>query len=458
MPEAAWKPKVNPWIIAVTVTLATFMEVLDTSIANVALPHIAGGLGASYDEATWVITCYLVSNAVVLPISAYLTALFGRKRLYMTCVAMFGASALLCGLAPSLPLLLFFRVLQGAGGGGLGPSEQAILTDTFPEEKRSMAFAVYGFAVVMAPVLGPTVGGWITENYSWRWIFLINIPIAILSLILTHKLIEDPPRIQEEVRKSKEGDFRIDYLGFGLTALTFGALEFVLDKGQEDDWLSSSFITSAVVVSVFALIALIVWELHLARANKRPILDLRLFKNRTFAVSFVMMFVVGLALYATSNLLPNLLQNLMGYTAELAGFVMSFGGIATLISMPIVGILGSKMDNRYLAGFGFALTGCTILYLTNMDLQMSFQYASGIRFIQMLGVAFLFVPVSTLAYTGTTPAQSNDVSGMTNLARNVGGSCGTALVTTMLSRKQQVHQTYLDSHAKNSNPFYLAKI
>ena len=422
MPEAAWKPKVNPWTIAVTVTLATFMEVLDTSIANVALPHIAGGLGASYDESTWVINCYLVSNAVVLPISAYLTTLFGRKRLYMTCVALFGVSSLLCGFAPSLPLLLFFRVLQGAGGGGLGPCEQAILTDTFPQEKRSMAFAVYGLAVVLAPVLGPTLGGFITEHYSWRWIFFINIPIAILSLILTHKLIEDPPRIQEEVKKSKQGSFRLDYLGFGLTALTFGALECVLDKGQEDDWFNSPFITCAFVVCLFALTALIVWELRRARTDQRPILDLRLFKNRTFAVSFVMMFIVGLALYATSNLLPNLLQNLMGYTAESAGFVMSFGGIATVLTMPLVGILGGKMDNRYLAAFGFALTGCTILYLTNMDLQMSFQYASEIRFVQMLGISFLFVPVSTLSYTGTTEAQGNDVSGMTNLARNVGGS------------------------------------
>jgi len=334
-PDANWKPKHNPWAVALTVTLATFMEVLDTSIANVALPHIAGGLGASQDEATWVLTSYLVANAVILPMSAYLVGFLGRKRFYMICVALFGISSMLCGLAPSLPLLIFFRVLQGAGGGGLQPSEQAILADTFPPHKRGQAFAVYGMAVVLAPAIGPTLGGWITDNYTWRWIFFINVPIAIVSLILTSRIVEDPPHIHAEVAAQRKRGLNLDYMGFGLLALGFGSLQFVLDKGQENDWFGSHVITTFFILCVASLVTLIFWEIAQIRRGQRPILDLTMFRNRNFTISAFLMFVLGFTLFGTTVLIPLFVQQMMGYTAEQAGLVISPGGIAILVLMPL---------------------------------------------------------------------------------------------------------------------------
>jgi DHA2 family multidrug resistance protein len=452
-----YKPRVNPWIIAVTVTLATIMEVLDTSIANVALPHIAGSLGASQDESTWVITSYLVANAIVLPLGAYLGSIIGRKRFYMTCVAIFGLSSLLCGLAPSLPLLLFFRVVQGLGGGGLQPSEQSILADTFPPAKRGQAFAVYGLAVITAPIIGPTLGGWITDNYDWRWIFFINIPVAIISLTLTHRLVEDTPAIKKEVREAKKSGFKLDFTGFGLVALTFGCLEVVLDKGQQDDWLSSHFIFAFTALAVAGLICLVLWELWQIRKGHRPILDLRLFAQRNFCVAFVMMFALGFTLYATTVLLPQLLQSLMGYTAELSGLAMSTGGLATIICMPIVGILISRIDGRFLIMFGFGSIAIALVHMTGLNLQMSFGYAATLRFYQSIGLPFLFVPINTLAYTGIAPDKNNDVSGLTNLARNIGGSCGTSFFTTMLARRSQVHQQYLVKHVSNGEAAWMSR-
>jgi DHA2 family multidrug resistance protein len=450
--------KVNPWIIALTVTLATFMEVLDTSIANVALPHISGSLGASQDESTWIISCYLVSNAVILPVSAYMATLIGRKRFYMICVALFGVSSLLCGLAPTLPILLFFRVLQGVGGGGLAPSEQAILADTFPPEKRGQAFALYGLAVVLAPTLGPTLGGWITDNYDWRWIFFINIPVAVLSLFLVNRLIEDPPALKKEVEAARKGKVNFDYLGFGLVALAFGSLEVLLDKGQEDDWFSSTFIRVFFFLFAAGLVGFVVWEISCIRKGKKPILDLRLMKNRYFAVSMVLMFMIGLALYSVLTMLPQLLQNEMGYTAQLAGEALSLGGLATMLSMVVVGVIVAKTDARYMVVFGFLAMGAALLYSTTLNLQMSFGYASMLRIYQSLGVAFLFIPVNTLSYVGVKPEQNNDVSGLINLARNIGGSCGTSLFTTMLARYEQMNQHNLSQHTNPGNPGYVARL
>ncbi len=450
--------KVNPWVIALTVTLATFMEVLDTSIANVALPHISGSLGASQDESTWIISSYLVANAVVLPVSSYMTSLIGRKRFYMICVAIFGLSSLLCGLAPTLPILLFFRVLQGAGGGGLGPSEQAILADTFPPEKRGQAFALYGFAVVLAPTLGPTLGGWITDNYDWRWIFFINIPVALLSLFLVNRLIEDPPAIKKEVEAAKKGKFSFDYLGFSLVALAFGSLEVVLDKGQEDDWFGSTFIRVFFWLFVIGISGFIAWEIRCIRQKKKPILDLRLFLNKNLSISMILMFMVGVALYSTLTLLPQLLQNELGYTAQLAGEALSLGGLAVLCCMVVVGVLVAKSDARYLVVFGFVVMGLALLYSTGINLQMSFGYASRLRIFQSIGLAFLFVPVNTLCYIGMKPEQSNDVSGLINLARNIGGSCGTSLFTTMLARYEQQNQHNLAQHVNAGNAAYMARI
>jgi DHA2 family multidrug resistance protein len=456
MPEATWKPRHNPWLIAISVTLATFMEVLDTSIANVSLPHIAGSLSASVNEATWVLTCYLISNAIILPASAYISSLIGRKRFYMTCVVLFGSSSLLCGLAPTLPLLLLFRIMQGIGGGGLAPSEQAILADTFPPNKRGQAFALYGMAVVFAPVIGPTLGGWITDNFHWRWIFFINIPVSIVSLMLTSRLVEDPPHVQAEVREARGGGFRLDYTGFALVALAFGCLEVVLDKGQDDDWYSSGFIRTFAILCGLGFVALISWELREVRLMHRPILNLRLFLNRTFAISFGMMFVLGFALYGTTVLIPELLQTLMGYTAEKAGAALSFGGLATMACMPIVGRLIGKVDPRYLIAFGFGSMGLALVYMGGLNLQMSFEHAALMRVYQAFGLAFLFVPIQTMSYTDVPMRQNNDVSGLTNLARNVGGSCGTAFLVTMLARLSQRHQMDLAAHVAAGDPIFMA--
>ena len=321
-PHAEWRPRHNPWAVALTVTMATFMEVLDTSIANVALPHIAGSLSASTDESTWVLTSYLVSNAVILPMSGWASDLMGRKRFYMTCVALFGASSLLCGLAPSLPLLILFRVLQGVGGGGLAPSEQAILADTFEPRKRGAAFALYGMAVVLAPAIGPTLGGWITDNYNWRWIFFINVPVAIVSLFLTDRLVEDPPELAEK----RNSEIKIDYIGLALIGVGLGCLQVVLDKGQSDDWFQSDFILAFGVIGIAAILIAIIWELF----QKDPVVDVRMFKNRNFAIAFVMMVMLGLALFGSTVLIPQYLQTLLGYTAQQAGMALSPGGLVVM--------------------------------------------------------------------------------------------------------------------------------
>src|SRR3979490_3136018 len=344
---AEWRSPVNPWIIAGAVTLATFMEVLDTSIANVALPHIAGSLSAGTDESTWVLTSYLVSNAIVLPLSVWLSSIVGRKRFYMSCVALFTISSDLCGFAPNLPMLIVFRVLQGAGGGGLQPSEQAILADTFPPAKRGMAFAVYGAAVIMAPAIGPTLGGWITDNFSWRWIFFVNIPVGILSLMLTSRLIQDPP----EFRRRKWSETQIDYMGLGLIAVGLGALQIVLDKGQREDWFESQFIVVLTVVSPAALIFAVIWEWR----HKDPIVELHLYKERTFATANFLMFMLGFALLGSTLLLPLFMQTLLGYTAERSGMALSPGGFTIMVIMPIVGFLLSRYSPRYLMMFGMTV-------------------------------------------------------------------------------------------------------
>jgi len=446
-----WKPKHNPWVIALTVTLATFMEVLDTSIANVALPHIAGNLSAGIDESTWVLSSYLVANAVVLPISAWLATQFGRKRFYMSCVVLFGVSSLLCGLAPSLGMLIFFRVLQGLGGGGLAPSEQAILADTFPPAKRGMAFAIYGMAVVMAPAIGPTLGGYITDNFDWRWIFFINVPVAIISLILTSRLVEDPPYL----KAARQTTGRVDWPGLGLLAVGIGAAQVVLDKGEREDWFSSSFINFFVITSVTCLVVAFFWELR----HKNPVIDIRLFRNRNFAVSCVMMFMLGLALFGGTVLLPQLVQTLMGYTAEQAGEVLSPGAIVIILMLPFIGMIVGKMDARKLIALGWTVAALAMFYMTaTMNLGMSFREVILLRVYQMTGVAFLFVPIQTMCYVGIPPGKNNNVSGMTNLARNIGGSVGISVVTTLLARRGQYHQSVLAAHTSQYDPAFQAAV
>jgi len=452
--EAPWRPSINPWIVAMTVTLATFMEVLDSSIANVALPHIAGGLGATQDEATWVLTAYLVANAIVLPAGAYLTTFIGRKKFYMICVGLFGISSALCGLAPTLPLLVFCRVLQGIGGGGLAPSEQAILADTFPAEKRGQAFAMYGLAVVCAPAIGPTLGGYITDNFNWRWIFYLNVPICLLSLYLTSRIVEDPPYVKEQVKKTQQGGMKLDFLGFGLLATTFGSLEFVLDKGQEDDWLGSHLILFFIVATVLAFGLMIWWELKQLDEGHRPILNLTLFKRRQFAISFVLMFVLGFALYGTTILIPQFVQTLLGYTAELAGLVLSPAGFMMMCMMPVVGILSGKVDPRKLIGYGFIMLTLSLVWMANLNLQLSYGQLVFMRMFQASGLAFLFIPINTIAYVGVKQSENNDVSGLTNLARNIGGSCGTAFMATMLTRRTAAHENSMVRSLGPQNPGY----
>jgi DHA2 family multidrug resistance protein len=456
--EKPWRPSINPWIVAMTVTLATFMEVLDSSIANVALPHIAGGLGATQDEATWVLTAYLVANAIILPAGAYMTTFIGRKKFYMICVALFGISSALCGLAPTLPLLVFCRVLQGIGGGGLAPSEQAILADTFPPEKRGQAFAMYGLAVVCAPAIGPTLGGYITDNFDWRWIFFLNVPICLLSLFLTSRIVEDPPYVKKQVKESQKGGIKLDFLGFGLLALTFGSLEFILDKGQEDDWFSSHLILFFTITMFAAFILMIWWELKQLREGHRPILNLTLFKRRQFAISFTLMFVLGFALYGTTILIPQFVQTLMGYTAELAGKVLSPAGFMMMAMMPVVGFLSGKVDPRKLIGYGFFMLTISLLYMTNLNLQLSYGQLVIMRMFQASGLAFLFIPINTIAYVGVKQSENNDVSGLTNLARNIGGSCGTAFMATMLLRRTATHETNMVRNLQTGNQGFNAQV
>jgi len=457
-PAAVWRPKINPWIVAMTVTLATFMEVLDSSIANVALPHIAGGLGATQDEATWVLTAYLVANAIILPAGAYMTTFIGRKKFYMICVALFGISSALCGLAPTLPLLVFCRVLQGIGGGGLAPSEQAILADTFPPEKRGQAFAMYGLAVVCAPAIGPTLGGYITDNFDWRWIFFLNVPICLLSLFLTSRIVEDPPWVEKQVKESQKGGIKLDLIGFGLLGITFGSLEFVLDKGQEDDWLGSKIITFFIVMMVTAFVTMIWWELKQLREGHRPILNLTLFKRPQFAISFALMFVLGFSLYGTTILIPQFVQTLLGYTAELAGKVLSPAGFMMMAMMPVVGILSGKVDPRKLIGYGFFMLTASLFYMAQLNLNLSYGELVFMRCFQASGLAFLFIPINTIAYIGVKQTESNDVSGLTNLARNIGGSCGTAFMATMLIRRTSAHENSMVRDMTSANPGYKAQL
>ena len=441
-----WRPAINPWIIAITVTLATFMEVLDTSIANVALPHIAGSLSAGQDESTWVLTSYLVSNAIVLPLSGWLSSIIGRKNFYMSCVALFTVSSFLCGLAPNLATLIVCRVLQGIGGGGLQPSEQAILADTFPPAKRGMAFAVYGIAVVTAPAIGPTLGGWITDNFTWRWIFFINIPVGIISILLTSRLIQDPPFL----KRRKLSETKIDYIGLGFVALGLGALQIVLDKGQRDDWFESHFIVVLSLIAAAALTFVIFWEWR----HKDPIIDLHLFRDRTFGISNFLMFMLGFALLGSTLLLPLFMQTLLGYTAERAGLALMPGGFTIIILLPLVGFLLSRYSPRWLLIFGLVILSGSLFHMTGFDLEMDFHSAAVARMFQAAGMAFLFVPINTAAYAFLPREKNNAASGLMNLARNIGGSVGISLVTTMLDRRTQVHLNDLSRHLSASNPTF----
>ena len=425
-----WCPDCNPWLIAAAVMIPTFMEVLDTSIASVALPHIAGSLSASNDEATWVLTSYLVANAIVLPASGWFALKFGRRNFLLTCIVIFTISSFLCGAATSLGLILLARAIQGAGGGALQPLSQAILLESFPPAKRGSAMAVFALGVVVAPVLGPTLGGWLTDAYSWRWAFYINIPIGVGAIAMISRYVKDPPYI----RNAKPG--RIDAIGLGLLAVWLGALQVILDKGQEDDWFSAAWIRWALVILVTGFVAFIVVELR----RKSPIVNLRIFTNRNFALGCLLIALFGGAIYGLVTLLPLFYQTLMDYTAQAAGLAVSPRGLGAIAVMPIIAILTSRVDNRFLIATGFGLFGLTSLWMGNATLQMS-QW-SMLWPIVLSGVAsgLVFVPLSTTAVGTLKNEQIGNATGLYNLLRNVGGSIGISLVNTLLARHAQTHR------------------
>jgi DHA2 family multidrug resistance protein len=437
-------------MIAMVVSIATFMEVLDTTIANVALRHIAGSLAADQDESTWILTSYLVSNAIVLPVSGWLANVIGRKRFYMICVGLFTFSSLLCAMSTSLGMMLCARVLQGIGGGGMAPTEQSMFADTFAPEKRAQAFALYGLTVVSAPAIGPILGGWLTDNLSWHWVFLINLPVGLLSLTLVGLLVVEPDVLKRERKELLAKGLNIDVLGLILVVLGFGALQILLDRYELDDGFSSGFITTLGVISGGSLLGLVVWELF----HPQPVVDVRLIGHRSFGICCGLMFLVGFLLISTTQLLPQLAQTLLGYDATTSGMTLAVGGIATLFIMPISGVVtGRLIQPKWLILVAVVGTAWSMLAASNLDLSVSFWSISLARLSQVVWLPFLFIPLSAVSYVGLPPDRSNEASALINLMRNLGGSVGVSFVTTMLAERTQFHHARLAEHITAYNGF-----
>ncbi|MDE3187539.1 MAG: DHA2 family efflux MFS transporter permease subunit [Acidobacteriota bacterium] len=427
-----------------TVALAAFMEVLDTSIANVALPHIAGTLGASTDQGTWVLTSYLVSNAIVLPLGGWASSLMGRRNFFVLCITIFTIASLLCGIAPSLPLLIVFRVIQGAGGGGMQPMAQAIMADSFEPHKRGQAFALYGLVAVLAPSIGPTLGGWITDNFSWRWIFFINIPVGILAYILVSRLVEDPPWIKADLSKLRN----MDYMGLAFLTLSMGGLQMMLDKGEENDWFASGLIRVFAVLFIGGLIGLAVWEWR----HKNPLINLKLFRFRNFAICCFLMMLVGGVLNANTVLQPQFMQELLGYNATTAGLALTAGGITLVFVMPFAGYATGKVSARTLTLIGFTMLVLTFRYAAEVtNLQMTFAQASWLRVIQMLPLPFCFISITNAAYVGMPKEESNQVAGLINFVRNIGGSILIAITNAQVTSRAMWHQAHLQSSMQSAS-------
>ena len=445
--HASWKPRVNPWLIAMTVALAAFMEVLDTSIANVALPHIAGDLGVSTDQGTWVLTSYLVSNAIVLPLGGWASNVMGRKNFFLLCITIFTIASFACGIAPSLPILLLCRVLQGAGGGGLQPMAQAIMADSFDERKRGQAFALYGLVAVLAPSIGPSLGGWITDSYSWRWIFYLNIPVGIVAYILVTRLVDDPPWIKPD----RKHLINIDYIGLSFLTLAMGGMQIMLDKGEENDWFASNFIRFFGAMFVIGMVGLIYWELR----RKDPLINLRVFKYKNFAICCFLMMLVGGVLNASTVLQPQFLQALLGYTALNAGLALTAGGISLLVVMPFAGWATGKFPARYIAATGFCFFAASFWYTTtHLSLDMSFFNASVLRVVQLAPIPFCFISITTAAYVGIPKEQSNQVAGLINFVRNIGGSIFIAITGAIVTNRSLHHEALLQNSMSSLNiPF-----
>jgi DHA2 family multidrug resistance protein len=444
----------NPWLVAIVISIATFMQVLDTSIANVALRNIGGSIGASYDESTWIITSYLISSAVVLPVSGWLAAVIGRKRFYMLCVAVFTVFSVACAFATSLTILIVFRVLQGIGGGGMAPSEQAMLADTFEPRRRGQAFALYGIAVIVAPTVGPTLGGWLTDSFSWHWIFLINAPVGLLSLFLVHWLVSEPAVMVRERRERLAAGLDVDWAGLALVALALGCLEVVLDQGQRQDWFQSDFIIAVSAVSAVSFLLLFPWEM----SRTDPVVEVRLLFQRQFGTSFLMMLTVGAILFSSVQILPQLLQTEFGYTAMLAGMSQMPGGIAMLLMMPLAGRLSGVVQPKYLMAFGMVVIAAAMWHFTGLAPGADWSYFVWARGFQMVGLPFLFVPITIASYADVAPDKTGHASALINVARYVGGSIGISIVQTMLAQGQQVHQSRLTAHLVPSSLQYQAAL
>jgi DHA2 family multidrug resistance protein len=443
--SSQWKPRVNPWLIAATVALAAFMEVLDTSIANVALPHISGDLGASPDQGTWVLTSYLVSNAIVLPAGAWASSVIGRKNFFLSCIVIFTVSSFLCGIAPSLPILLLARVIQGVGGGGLQPMAQAIMADSFEPQKRGQAFALYGLVAVLAPSIGPTLGGFITDSYSWRWIFYLNIPVGILAFVLVTRFVDDPPWIKADRANLKN----LDYVGLAFLTLAMGGMQIMLDKGEENDWFSSNFIRFFGFLFVAGMVGLIIREWN----TKSPIMNIKLFKYKNFAICCLLMMLVGGVLNSATVLQPQFMQGLQGYTATIAGEALTGGGIALVLVMPLAGIATGKFAARNLAALGFAFFAVAFYYLsTHTDLSISFGENTFLRIILMIPIPFCFISITNAAYVGLPREASNQVSGIINFVRNVGGSIFIAITGAIVTNRTMFHEARLQNGMQPGNP------
>jgi MFS transporter, DHA2 family, multidrug resistance protein len=443
-----WHPRHNPWLITLTVMMAVFMEVLDTSIANIALPHIGGSLSATPEEATWVLTSYLVANAIVLPMTGWLGNYFGRKRVLLSCIVMFTIASALCGLAWSLPTLILARIFQGVGGGAMVPIAQAIMLESFPPQKRGVAMAAFAQGVVVAPILGPVIGGWITDSYSWRWIFYINVPVGVFAFMMARWVVEDPPYIKRNLEAT------IDYVGFGLLAVWLATLQIVLDKGQEADWFGADWVRWFTLVSILSLIAFIWWEFQ----SDHPLVDLRVFKNRNFTIGLILMTSLAAILYGTTAQLPLFLQTLMGYPALQAGYAMSPRGVAAFFTTFLVGRLVGKIRLRTMLGFGFIMLAYSSWLLARINLQVSMGSVIWPSVFNGIAISFIFVPLTTATMSQLGQQQIGNASGLYNLMRNLGGSIGIAFVTTMLARGAQAHQSLMVGHLAPDNPAFAQQL
>lgn len=437
MPNENWQPKANPWLIAVVVTLAAFMEVLDTTIVNVALPHIAGTMSASYDQATWTLTSYLVANGIVLPISAFFARLLGRKRYFLLCIAAFTICSFLCGIATNLGELIVFRVAQGFFGGGLQPNQQSIILDTFPPAQRSRAFSISAIAIVVAPVLGPTLGGWITDHFSWRWVFLLNVPVGILTTLGVQQLVDDPPWAGTD-----RGKLSIDYIGIGLLAIGLGCLQVMLDRGEDEDWFSSRFIQVFAALAAIGLAGAAVWLIY----ARKPVVRLEPLRDRNFALGCIAIAAFAMVLYGSAVLIPQLAQQRLGYTATLAGLVLSPGALLITLEIPIISKLMPHIETRFFIGLGFALLSAALAYAHWLTPDIDYKDLTLMRSAQSVAIGFLFVPTTALAYLSVPRELNNDASALFTMFRNVAGSIGISVSTALVRERAQARMAHLASH------------